>query len=89
MDLSNYLETSGVSQSELCRLIVAHAPDLSRWRDGTRPVPQDRCPAIEKATGGAVTCEELRPDLTWSRIPDKSWPNKNGRPVLDFAKAAA
>lgn len=89
MDLKSYLETSGVSQSELCRIIGAHAPDVSRWLDKTRKVPQDRCPLIEKATGGKVTCDELRKDLTWSRIEDKSWPNKKGRPVLDFAKAAA
>jgi DNA-binding transcriptional regulator YdaS (Cro superfamily) len=26
-------------------------------------VPAERCPQIERATDGAVTCEELRPDL--------------------------
>lgn len=87
MNLRNYLETSGTSQSELSRLIGAHAPDMSRWCDGIRQVPQERCPAIEKATDGVVTCEELRPDLAWSRVRDKSWPHKLGRPVLDFAKA--
>lgn len=33
------------------------------WRDGKRKLPAERCPDIEIATGGAVTCEELRPDL--------------------------
>ncbi|MDT4679101.1 transcriptional regulator, partial [Escherichia coli] len=28
----------------------------------------ERCPAIEKATGGAVTCEELRPDIDWAYL---------------------
>ena len=26
-------------------------------------IPAERCPDIERATNGAVTCEELRPDL--------------------------
>lgn len=30
-------------------------------------VPLDNCPAIESATVGAVTCEQLRPDVTWQR----------------------
>lgn len=28
-----------------------------------RQVPAERCTDIERATAGAVTCEELRPDL--------------------------
>ena len=43
------------------------------------------------AAGGAVTVEELNPNLPWSRIPDKSWPHPKGRPVVDvsLAKEAA
>lgn len=29
-------------------------------------VPADYCPTIERVTGGAVRCEELRPDVEWS-----------------------
>ena len=28
--------------------------------------PAEYCPAIERATGGAVRCEYLRPDVEWS-----------------------
>ena len=28
-------------------------------------VPAEHCPAIERATDGAVRCEELRPDVAW------------------------
>lgn len=28
-------------------------------------VPAEYCPAIERATGGMVRCEELRPDVEW------------------------
>ncbi|MCL2656846.1 MAG: helix-turn-helix domain-containing protein [Betaproteobacteria bacterium] len=38
------------------------------WRDGKRRLPAERCPAIERATGGAVTCEELRPDVDWAYL---------------------
>jgi DNA-binding transcriptional regulator YdaS (Cro superfamily) len=29
---------------------------------GKKPVPLGHCPFIQEFTGGAVTCEELRPD---------------------------
>lgn len=40
------------------------------WRKGERdgrPVrfPSEHCPTCERLTGGAVTCEELRPDVEW------------------------
>lgn len=28
-------------------------------------VPAEYCPTIERETGGAVRCEELRPDIEW------------------------
>jgi len=34
---------------------------VCNWR--VRGVPAEVCPDIERATGGAVTCEDLRPDL--------------------------
>lgn len=34
------------------------------WRARKR-VPAEHCPAIERATEGAVRCEELRPDVAW------------------------
>jgi DNA-binding transcriptional regulator YdaS (Cro superfamily) len=33
-------------------------------------IPPRRCPAIEAATAGKVTCEQLRPDLEWHQLPD-------------------
>ena len=56
---------------------------ISNWR--ARGVPPEECPAIERATSGAVTCEELRPNVRWARIPDPSWPHPSGRPVVDYA----
>lgn len=37
---------------------------VSNWKS-RGVVPEEHCPWIEEATG--VTCEELRPDLTWIR----------------------
>lgn len=31
-------------------------------------VPPKYCPEIEKATGGAVRCEDLRTDVDWSYL---------------------
>jgi DNA-binding transcriptional regulator YdaS (Cro superfamily) len=37
---------------------------VSQWVSGM--VPAERCPAIERATHGAVRCEDLRPDVDWA-----------------------
>lgn len=68
-----------------------HSDQVRAWRyghGGRKPAPHN-CAAIERASEGLVTCEELRPDLSWHRVRDKSWPHKDGRPCLDVAKAAA
>lgn len=54
-----------------------------------RQTPADRCPAIERATAGKVTVEDLRPDIRWHRIPDPDWPHPLGRPAIDVAAPAA
>lgn len=38
---------------------------VSFMRKGERQVPPEKCPVIERETGGAVRCEELRPDVAW------------------------
>lgn len=55
---------------------------------GYRPAAAELCVEIERNSAGAVSCEELRPDLPWSRVRHPEWPHKKGRPVLDFARAA-
>ena len=57
------------SQAALAQMLQVRQPTVSEWARGERPVPVERCTAIEKATGGAVTRRELRPD-DWHRI----WP---------------
>lgn len=71
----------------VARMVGCRVPSVIEWRK--RGIPADRCPAIERATSGAVTVEVLRPDVAWSRIPDPSWPHPAGRPVIDVARLLA
>ena len=79
MDLETYLTSTGTSGVELARAIGVPAALISQWKGRVRPVPAERCPAIEKATGGAVRCEELRPDIEWSVL--RSAPAKDQAPA--------
>ncbi|HDZ0806617.1 helix-turn-helix domain-containing protein [Klebsiella pneumoniae] len=55
-------------QAALSRNLGISSPTVNQWTTGIRQIPAERCPAIEKATGGAVTCEELRPDIDWAYL---------------------
>lgn len=72
-------------QAALARGIGIRPPSINEWISSGRPVPHERCPDIERVTEGKVACEELRPDLTWVRIPDPDWPHPDGRPLVDYA----
>ena len=74
MKLSKYIQKSprGTLLS-IAKLIGSHAPDVSRWASGDRPVPAHKVIAIEQATDGAVTRKDLRP-TDWMRI----WPELAG-----------
>ena len=41
---------------------------IYQWQTGVRQVPAERCIQIERATNGAVRCEELRPDIDWAYL---------------------
>ncbi|MES2586976.1 MAG: YdaS family helix-turn-helix protein [Pseudomonadota bacterium] len=74
MNLSKYINKH--PRGELARLakaISAHAPDISRWASGKRPVPVHKVASIVDATNGAVTRKDLRPN-DWMRI----WPELAG-----------
>ena len=59
--------------SALARALGIKPPTVSEWRVGARPVPIERCVAIEQATGGEVRRWDLRPE-DWYRI----WPELIG-----------
>lgn len=41
------------------------------WFNTDRRVPAEHCPAIERATGGKVRCEDLRPDVAWEVLREQ------------------
>lgn len=67
MDLKTYLDQRG-SNRDLARAVGLSDVIVSQWKTGARQVPAERCPAIEKATGGIVRCEDLRPDVDWAYL---------------------
>lgn len=70
MNLTNYLDRDGAPRAaELARSVGVSPALLYQWRMGIRPVPVCRCVDIERATNGAVSRRDLRPD-DWQRI----WP---------------
>lgn len=88
MFLHEYIKPRGAAAS-LARLIDVDPPLISQWANGVRMTPADRCPAIERATLGKVTCEELRGDLAWKRVKRQGWKwHPDGKPLLDVTGAA-
>lgn len=77
MNLHDYLQKTGSSQSELARKIDAPAVLVHQWATGKRRVPAERCPTIERATAGVVTCEELRPDVDWGYLRGATPPGEH------------
>ena len=73
--------------SAVARMVGCKPPSVTEWR--TRGIPPERCPAIERAMEGSVTCERMRPDITWHRVPDTAWPHPDGRPLIDVAAGSA
>lgn len=44
------------------------------WHWTKSKVPAEHCPSIERATGGVVRCEDLRPDVDWSVLRNSDCP---------------
>lgn len=69
MTLSEWLDANenGV---DLARKLGITPSMVSNWRTGTKPVAIARCVDIERATGGAVTRRDLRPNDWWRYWPE-------------------
>lgn len=65
----------------VARILNLAPPTVHGWKF----IPAWHCPALEKALNGAVTAEEMRPDVHWLRIKDRGWPHPKGRPCEDHA----
>ena len=89
MNLSTYLASHRGAAATLARVIGVTSPFLWQCATQKRKLPPRRCPALEQASSGAMTCEELRPDLVWQRLPDAAWPwHPQGRPLADMTAQA-
>lgn len=62
MTLDEYLSERG-DQAKLARKLKVAPVLVHQWAKEKRPVPAERCLSIEKATNGAVTRYDLRPDV--------------------------
>lgn len=60
-------------QAALASAIGVKQQHVWNWlnRPGAQ-VPAEHCPAIERATAGAVRCEELRPDVAWEVLREQT-----------------
>ncbi|MBB5508120.1 DNA-binding transcriptional regulator YdaS (Cro superfamily) [Paraburkholderia sp. JPY681] len=68
--MKTYLSGERGRLTALSKAIGAHAPDVSRWADGKRPVPIQFGLPIEQATNGEVT----RLDMYPIEVIEKVWP---------------
>lgn len=91
MKLHEYLSSpDSLTVAQLRERIGAQSDaQIRQWQHGyaERKPSYENAVAIERATRGAVSVEDLRPDAAWTRVKDKTWPHPKGRPVLDFALA--
>lgn len=63
MNLADYIKTQGHgAKSRLARAIKSHPVDVGNWVHGKCDIPVRRAVQIEKATAGAVTRQEMRPN---------------------------
>ncbi len=79
--MSNLIASLG-GPTAVARMLGIRPPSVLGWRG--KP-PPERCPDLERASSAKVTCEEMRPDVRWLRVPDPSWPHPAGRPCIDVA----
>lgn len=62
------------SQAALAVRLGVTKGAVSQWVTAGTPI--DRCIDIEKATSGAVRCEDLRPDVDWAYLRATDCPVK-------------
>lgn len=83
------LEITPKERIEVASILKLHEQYLYQVLTKRRVAPKERCPDLERAFQGRVTCEVLRPDVVWHRVPDVDWPwHPNGRPTIDVVRSA-
>lgn len=86
MNLPDYVSAERGRGAALAAAIGVSPVMVSQWCNLVKPVPVERCAAIEQATAGKVTRRDLRPD-DWHRI----WPEliTPDHPAPEAEKAVA
>lgn len=79
MELKTYFQNA--SQVAFARALGVTPGAVSQWVNGLSAVPAERCPAIERATGGLVRCEDLRPDVEWQVLRTPPTPSPTQQPA--------
>jgi DNA-binding transcriptional regulator YdaS (Cro superfamily) len=69
MNLPTFLQTPGLNKAAFARRIGISSAMLYQFENGIRPIPTKYGAAIEVASGGQVTRQEMFPD-DWESI----WP---------------
>lgn len=67
MDLKTYLSEERGRAAKLAETLGVSQVTVHQWAN-KKQVAAERCPEIEKATNGAVRCEDLRPDVDWAYL---------------------
>lgn len=70
MNLKTYLAEH--KQVDLARKLGVTQGAVHQWATGMTRPSAERCIQIEKATAGAVRCEDLRPDVDWAYLRGKA-----------------
>ena len=75
-ELIDRIVSAAGGQSKLAATIGAHAQQIREWRTKDRPVPSNRCIALEMVAEGkhGVTRYDLRPDV-FGKAPPPADPN--------------
>ena len=68
MELKTYLSGKRGRTSRLARVMNVAPATVSQWSSKVRRVPVLRCLEIEAILHGAVTRQDLRPDIDWERL---------------------
>lgn len=74
MTLDQWLENQGYGSCvKLAMAVGTDKGSVTHWRKGIRPVPSHFCPKISRATNGEVTLQDLRPDVPWLVVGDRTY----------------
>lgn len=65
------------SQAEFARAVNVTRAQVWQWLNKVNSIPAEKAIEIEEKTKGAVTCEELRPDVKWHVLRNKKATNAN------------